>query len=113
LFQEAILGLKKCLKLGDDGLDVWLGYTDILLFLGKNKEAFLLINKAEKLHKNSVELAYRLACLEFVFKNEKSALSLLEKALKENFEHHKEVRLLFPAIFQLELVQALLRSLEK
>ncbi|NQW36159.1 MAG: hypothetical protein HQ471_04045 [Flavobacteriales bacterium] len=113
LFEEATLGFKKCLELGDDELNVWLGYVDILLFLGENKEAYSLLNKAHVLYDNSVEINYRLACLAFLFKNKKVAFGLLDQALQEDFEQYKEVRLLFPAIFKTEKVQALLKMHKK
>jgi len=105
LFEEATLGFKKCIELKDNVLDIWLSYADVLIFLGEDKEAYALLNKANKLYKKEYKIDYRLACLEFTFQNEKKGLTLFKKALKANFKYHKLINELFPNVFKLEVVQ--------
>jgi tetratricopeptide (TPR) repeat protein len=113
LFEEACLGFKKCIELQDDVLDIWLGYADILVFLGENKEALSLLNDAKKLHKKSVEISYRIACLQFLFKNEMEAFKIFNKALKKDFDYHLEVKGLFPNVFKLTAVQKCIVNFKK
>jgi len=113
LFEESIKGFKKCLQLNDESLDIWLGYADVLTFLGEYHDAFKLLKEAQQLYLKSHEIAYRIACLQMLFHNEKDALVLLEKLLKKNYNYHKEIKTLFPQVFKLNTVKKIVLKLKK
>jgi len=113
LFEESIKGFKKCLQLNDESLDIWLGYADVLTFLGEYHDAFKLLKEAQQLYLKSYEIAYRIACLQMLFHNEKDALELLEKLLKKNYNYHKEIKTLFPQLFKLNTVKKIVLKLKK
>ncbi|PIX07647.1 MAG: hypothetical protein COZ76_02350, partial [Flavobacteriales bacterium CG_4_8_14_3_um_filter_35_10] len=110
LFEESTKGFKKCIKLSDNSLDIWLSYADVLTFIGDINDVWLLLIEAQKMYPNSFELKYRMACLQMLFMKEKLAIQLFESALKDDFNYHKELISLFPEVFKLEIIK---QSIEK
>lgn len=110
LFEESTKGFKKCIKLSDNSLDIWLSYADVLTFIGDFNDVWSLLIEAQKMFPNSFELKYRMACLQMLFMKEKLAIQLFESALKDDFNYHKELFSLFPEVFKLEIIK---QSIEK
>lgn len=113
LFEESVKGFKKCIKLSDNSLDIWLSYADVLTFIGDFQDVLVLLNEAKKMYPNSYEINYRMACLQMIFTNEKLAIPLFELAIKANYNYHKEIISLFPAVFKLEVIKDCIKKFEK
>jgi len=55
-YEEAVAGFEKCLALNDDALEIYMGLTDVLSFLGEFNDAIHTLIKAQKIYKDSAEV---------------------------------------------------------
>ena len=103
-FEEVVKAFYKCIEYGDSNLDIHIGLTDVLYFIGEVEEASIVLIKAKKLFPVTAEIIYRLGCVYYILGKEKKAEKLLRKALKIDYEYHGVFKELFPAVFKLKSV---------
>lgn len=108
LFEEAIDAFNKCLFYNDKELDIFIGLSDVLNFMGEFKEASKLLVNALRLFPNHAEIEYRLACVYFVLDDEVKGEEFLRKALQTDYEYYTIFEEIFPSVFDLEIVQYLI-----
>ncbi|WP_343330189.1 tetratricopeptide repeat protein [Polaribacter staleyi] len=112
-YEEALTGYKKSLSLYDDGLESFIGLADVLSFLGEFTEAISILIKAQKKHRNTAEIEYRLAGLFFILNKEKYGYKHLITALKIDYDYHIVLKELYPIVYDNEKVQKLLNNYKK
>jgi tetratricopeptide (TPR) repeat protein len=112
-FEEAVAGFHKCLSLGDDALEIYIGLADVLSFLGEFNDALNLLVKAQKTHKNLAEIEYRLTGLFFILTKEKHAFAHLINAMKIDYDYHVILNELYPTVFENEKIKNLLKNYKK
>lgn len=110
LFEEAVEGFIKCLELNDKTLDIFMGLSDVLNFIGEFEDSFNIMLQASKLYPNYAEVDYRLGCLFFVLGNDKKGEEFLVKGLHTDYEYHKIFKDLFPAVFKLNKVNNIIET---
>jgi tetratricopeptide (TPR) repeat protein len=104
LFEEAASGFYNCIDHGDDNLDIYLGLSDVLNFIGEFDDSMLVMSTAIETYPQHAEIEYRIACLCFVLGKNSEGKKFLLKALKTDYGYHKVMKELFPAIFDLNAV---------
>ncbi|MCK5815157.1 MAG: tetratricopeptide repeat protein [Flavobacteriaceae bacterium] len=109
-FEEVATAFQKCIELGDDTLDIYIGLSDVLNLIGEFENASKILIKADRLYPNQAEIEYRLACIYFILEEGESGENYLKAALKTDYEYHAVVKEMFPAVFALELVNTLISS---
>ncbi|ARV13745.1 tetratricopeptide repeat protein [Polaribacter sp. SA4-12] len=112
-YEEAVTGFNKCLSLNDDALEIYIGLTDVLSFLGEFNGALNTLMKAHKTYKDSAEIEYRLAGLFFILNKEKYGFNHLVVALKIDYDYHIVLKELYPIVYENEKVQKLLIDFKK
>lgn len=112
-YEEVLVGYKNCLSLNDDALEVFVGLTDMLSFLGNFKEAKKWMLKAQEIYTDFAEISYRIAGLSFILNNENVGYNQLIAALKTDFEYHTILKELYPTVYENEKVQKLLIDFKK
>lgn len=112
-YEEAVTGFEKCLSLEDDSIEIFVGLTDVLSFLGEFNDAVNVLYKAQKVHKNFAEIEYRLAGLFFVLNKEEYGFSHLIAGLKIDYDYHVILEELFPIVYENAEIQKLLINYKK
>lgn len=112
-FEEAVAGFDKCLTLKDDSLDIFIGLTDVLSFLGEFDDALKVLLKARKVHLGAAEIEYRLAALFLILNKEKYALIHLKNGLHLDYDYHVVLHEVFPTVYENTKVQAIIKLHEK
>ena len=112
-FEEAVVGFKSCLRLGDTSIEIYMGLTDVLSFLGEFNDALRVLLSAQKTHKNFSEVEYRLVGLFFILNKEKYAFTHLVSAMKIDYDYHIILNELYPIVFENTEVQKLLKNYKK
>jgi tetratricopeptide (TPR) repeat protein len=106
-FEEVAKAFYNCIKYGDSNLDIFIGLADVLNFIGEFQEAADVLIKAKKLHPNNAEIIYRLSCIYYILGEDEKAEKSLRKGLKIDFEYKEIIKELFPAVFELHAVAAI------
>lgn len=112
-FEEAVTGFENCLNLQDNYLEIFIGLSDVLTFLGDFNEAASTLFKARKIYKDFAEIEYRLAGLFFILNKEKYAKNHLINGLKIDFEYHTILNELFPTVYSHPTIQKLISDFKK
>lgn len=112
-FEEAVTGFEHCLDLKDDAIEIYIGLTDVLSFLGEFNDAVAVLFKAQKIYKNFAEIEYRLAGLFFILNKEKYGFNHLIAGMKIDYEYHSILNELFPTVYDNKEVQKLLKDYKK
>ncbi|OAD45011.1 tetratricopeptide repeat protein [Polaribacter atrinae] len=112
-YEEAVTGFERCLALNDDGLEVFIGLTDVLSFLGEFNDAMNTLIKAQKVYKDVAEIEYRLAGLFFILNKEKFGFDHLIAALKIDYEYSIVLKELYPIVYDNKKLQQLLMNYKK
>ena len=112
-FEEAVVGFKSCLRLGDTSVEIYMGLTDVLSFLGEFNDALKVLLLAQKTHKNFSELEYRFVGLFFILNKEKYAFTHLISAMKIDYDYHIILNELYPIVFENIEVQKLLKNYKR
>ena len=103
-FEEVAKAFYNCIEYGDSNLDIFMGLTDVLNFIGEFQEASDVLIKVGKLYPDTAEIIYRLGCVYYILGEDEKAGDLLRKGLKIDFEYKEIVKELFPAVFELDAV---------
>ncbi|RZJ69601.1 tetratricopeptide repeat protein [Flavobacterium sp.] len=104
-FEEAEVGYRKAVELGDFQLDTWLFWVDILQFLGEFENATTTLLQANEYFPDEYEIEYRLAGIYFSGKEDTKGKFHLSNALRLNFKHHNLLKDLFPAAWERKVVK--------
>jgi hypothetical protein len=59
------------------------------------------------LYPDTAEIIYRLCCVYYILGEDEKAEKLLRKGLKIDFEYNEIIKELFPAVFELDTVRAI------
>ncbi|PHR74202.1 MAG: hypothetical protein COA67_01580 [Lutibacter sp.] len=105
LFEEAASGFYSCIDNGDDNLDIYLGLSDVLNFIGEFDDSLLVMSKAIEIFPHYAEVEYRIACLCYVLGKNADGKKFLQRALKTDYEYHTVMKEIFPAVFELNAVK--------
>ncbi|MDR9457818.1 MAG: tetratricopeptide repeat protein [Salegentibacter sp.] len=109
-YEEAEIGYKKSLELGNYELETWIKRCDILTDLGEFEIAVNNLNQALEFHPDSAELEFRLAGLYFNLNEGDKAYYHLNNGLKIDAEYYIIIEELFPQIFQRKSVKEIINS---
>jgi tetratricopeptide (TPR) repeat protein len=112
-FEEAVTGFENCLALNDNAIEIYIGLTDVLSFLGEFNDAIAILFKAQKYYKDFAEIEYRLAGLFFLLNKEKYGFNHLINAMKIDYDYHIVLNELFPTVFDKKNVKKLLLDFKK
>ncbi len=107
-FKEVIKAFYNCIEYGDSNLDIFIGLADVLNFIGEFQEASAVLIKANRLYPDTSEIIYRLSCVYYILGEDGKAEKLLRKGLEIDFEYHEVIKELFPAVFELNTVAAII-----
>lgn len=113
LFEEAEIGYRRAIELGNYELQTWLSRTDLLMQLGEFDAAINSILQAMEFYPENAELEYRLAGLYYVTSEPNKAKFHLENALKLESEYSMILEILFPTVFELSEVKNLIEHYKK
>lgn len=108
--EEAELGYRKAIEYGDEMLDTWLHWIDILLLLDEGELALEKINKALVKYGDSAALMYRKAGVLFQKEAMDQATSSLINALYLNPKDQKILQQQFPSVWNLEIVKQIIQN---
>ncbi len=112
-FEEAEMGYRKAVELGDYQLDTWLFWVDILLFLGEFETAVQTLLQASEYFPDEAEVDYRLAGLYFMIADDKKGKFHLSNALRNNFNHNVILEELYPVVWSRKVVQNMIKKYRK
>jgi tetratricopeptide (TPR) repeat protein len=112
-FEEAVVGFENCLDLSDDALEIYIGLTDVLSFLGEFQDAISVLLRAQKTYKKIAEIEYRLTGLFFVLNKEKYGFHHLISGMKLDYEYHIILKELYPTVFENKKIQKLIANYKK
>ncbi len=107
-FEEVVEAFKKCLAYNDKNLDIFIGLTDVLHFIGEFKDASKILIRAIRLFPSHVELEYRLGCMYFILGDTLKGKKFLKKGLSTDYGYHNIIQELFPTVFDLDIVAKLI-----
>ena len=107
-FEEAIDAFKKCMEFNDKELDIFMGLSDVLNFVGEYKDASKILLKGLRLFPNHAEIEYRLGCVYFVLGDEFNGEKFLRKGFKTDYEYHTIFQEIFPTVFDSEIIKNLI-----
>lgn len=107
-FKEVIKAFYNCIEYGDSNLDIFIGLADVLNFIGEFQEASAVLIKANRLYPDTSEIIYRLSCVYYILGEDGKAEKLLRKGLEIDFGYHEVIKELFPAVFELNTVAAII-----
>ncbi len=110
LFEEAEIGYRKALELGNCELNTWLTRNDILLQLGEFNAATTNLFQAAEFHPECAEIEYRLAGLFYQNNEDRKGEYHLKNALKLDQEYLIIIEELFPSIYTSERVQNIIKK---
>ncbi len=113
LFEEATIGFYKCLDYNDNKLDIYIGLSDVLNFIGEFQESFDLMLKALRMFPNHAEVEYRLGCLFFILGNNIKGEEFLKKGLHTDFDYYQVFKEIFPSVFKLDAVNTIISKFKK
>ncbi len=113
LFEEAEEGYRRALELGNYELQTWLSRTDILVQLGEFEAAIKSLHEAAEFYPQNVEIEYRLSGLYFYLNESEKGTFHLENGLKLDIEYNMILELLFPSVYELKMVQDIIRKYQK
>jgi tetratricopeptide (TPR) repeat protein len=109
-FEEAANGFYKCIDFNDENLDVYMGLSDILNFIGDFEDSKNILIKALRIFPDHAEVEYRLACLYFILGNNLKGEKYIKKGLNTDFEYYKIFKETFPSVFELESVKSIITN---
>ena len=113
LYEEAEVGYRKTLELGNYELNSWLTRNDILLKLGELEAAKNNLFQAKEFYEESAEIEYRLAGLFFKNLEFNKGEFHLKNALKLDSEFLIIIEELFPKVYSLKKVKEIIKVHKK
>ncbi|WP_310992314.1 tetratricopeptide repeat protein [Aequorivita marina] len=110
LYEEAEVGYRKTLELGNYELETWITRGDILINLGEFEAAVNNFNQALEFYSQNAELTYRLAGLHYTLGETAKGAFFLKDALKAEPEFSMIIEELFPQVFQMKAVVEIIKQ---
>ena len=110
LLEDAEIGYKKTIELGEYELSTWLSRGDILIKLGAYEAAKLNFVQALEYHPKSEELEFRLSGVCLKLNNTEAGYAHLLTGLHINIEHVFILEELFPEVYQRKAVLQLIEN---
>ena len=110
LFEEAEVGYRKALELGNYELESWITRGDILINLGEYEPAINNFNQGLEFYPEHVEIEYRLAGCYFALGEHGKGEFHLKNALKSEAEYIMIIEELFPSVYMMETVQEIINK---
>lgn len=104
LFEESVEAFQNCINLKDYEIEIWVGLSDVLCYLGDYEDALINLLKAKKYFKDLSEIEYRISSIYFKFNEMEKGENHLRTALSVDFENHLIIRELFPEVYNREEV---------
>lgn len=104
-FEEAEVGYRKAFELGNDELDNFLCWSDVLYLLGETEAAIEILNKGSETNVKETEIYYRLVGLHMTLSETDIALHFLQIALSYEPQKNYILKDLFPYVWDNELIQ--------
>lgn len=108
--EDAELGYRKAIEFGDDLLDTWLNWIDILIRLNEEELALEKINKALVKYGDQSALMYRKAGVLFQRERIEQGESSLKSALHINANEIFILEQKFPNVWDSELVKQIIKN---
>lgn len=109
-YEEAEVGYRKTLELGNYELQTWLSRADILLELGEPDAAIINLTQALEFYPESAEINFRLSGLNYTNGDDIQGRYFLKNALKIDPEFSIILEELFPYAYQKKEVTALIQK---
>ena len=103
-FEEAEVGYRKALELGNYELNSWLTRADLLTTLGEYETAINTLNQALEFYPAHPEVEYRLSGLYFILKESEKGSFHLSNDLKAEPEYLIIFDELFPNVYEMDKV---------
>lgn len=113
LYEEAEIGYRKSIELGNYELQTWLSRTDLLTQLGEFDAAINNSLQAMEFYPENAEIEYRLAGLYYFVNEPHKGKFHLENALKLESEFVLILEILFPSVFEMLEVKNLIEHHKK
>lgn len=113
LFEEAEIGFRRAIELGNYELQTWLSRTDLLMHIGEFDAAVNSALQAMEFYPDNAELEYRLAGLYYLLSEPLKGKFHLENALKLESDFCMILEILFPSVFELTEVKGLIEIHKK
>ncbi|MBT0608507.1 tetratricopeptide repeat protein [Aequorivita echinoideorum] len=108
LFEEAEVGYRKALELGNYELESWITRGDILINLGEYDAAINNFNQSLEFYPEHPEVEYRLAGLYFTLNQNERGVFHLKNALKAEPDYIMIIEELFPSVFEMKIVKEII-----
>jgi tetratricopeptide (TPR) repeat protein len=113
LFEEAEYGYRKAVEYGDYELDTWLFWTDILQYLGEFEASIKTLLQASEYFPEQYEIEYRLAGLYFMLHETEKGIFHLSNGLRQSYKNRKIIKVLFPLVWETDMVQEIIKKHKK
>jgi tetratricopeptide (TPR) repeat protein len=110
LFEEAEVGYRKSLELGNYELDTWLSRCDILINLGEYEAAVNNLFQAAEFYPECAEIEYRLAGVYYYLAEETKGEYHLKNGLKFEPEYSMIIEEIFPSVFNMKSVREIIKK---
>ena len=103
--EEAEVGYRKAVELGDFELDTWLFWVDIMNIMGENNNGILTLIQALEYFPDQYQVEYRLAGFHFKLNEEEKGNFHLNNALRLNSKNVTILEELYPTVWDRTSVQ--------
>ncbi|MFC0605392.1 tetratricopeptide repeat protein [Winogradskyella pulchriflava] len=111
--EEAEIGYKRTLELGNYELDTWLNRSDILIALGEYEAAIFNLIQAAEFYPENAEIEYRLGGLYFTTHQSEEGRFHLKNAVRLNADYSFIISELFPRLNERQMVKAIISESKK
>ena len=111
--EEAEIGYKRSLELGNYELDTWLDRSDILIALGEYDAAIYNLLQAAEFYPENSEIEYRLGGLYFTTHQTEEGRFHLKNALRLNVDYSFIINELFPTLNDRPMIKAIISESKK
>lgn len=111
--EEAELGYKRALELGNYELETWIDRSDVLIALGEYEAASFNLIQAIEFYPENAEIEYRLGGLYLTMHKTEEGRFHLKNAVKLNIDYSFIITELFPKLEQRPMVKAIISDSTK
>lgn len=112
-FEEAEVGFKRALDLGNYEIDTWINRTDVLIKLGEYDAAVYNLLQAIEFYPESAEIEYRLGALYFKLMENGKGRYHLKNALRINSDYDFIIEELFPNLMKRPIINEIISVSKK
>ena len=112
-YEEADYGYQKAYDLGDNSLEIFTNWADVLLHQGDIEIAIDILLSSTKKYANHPEIDYRLAGLYFSINKTQKGTYHLINALQHHFKNATILEKQFPEVWDKKIIQNLITRFKK